>query len=85
MNKKRKTLHKSESKRSAPAPEPNPPRGERKDFVKITVTLAPEQYKLLMDEAARRKMTKEPNPVLSAIVREAVQAYFKGTTLTETA
>jgi hypothetical protein len=55
---------------------PNPPRGERKDFVKVTVTLAPELYKLLADEAARRKMNKEPNPILSAIVREAVQDFM---------
>jgi hypothetical protein len=29
-----------------------------------------------MDEATRRKMAKESDPVISAIIREALQAYF---------
>src|SRR6266446_4244283 len=54
----------------------NPPRGERSGFLKLTITLPPELYKRLADEAAYRKMAKQPNPVISAIVREAVQAYL---------
>lgn len=50
----------------------NKPHGEKADHIKITVTLPPEVYKLIADEAARRKMNKEPNPQLSAIIREAV-------------
>ena len=52
----------------------NKPHGEKSDHIKITVTLPPEVYKLIADEAARRKMNKEANPQLSAIIREAVVA-----------
>lgn len=50
--------------------------GDKGDHIKITVTLPPEVYKLISDEAARRKMNKEPNPQLSAVIREAVVAHF---------
>ena len=56
----------------------NPPHGEKGDFVKVTVTLPPDVYKLIMDEATRRKMSREPNPQLSAVIREAVVAYLSG-------
>jgi len=52
--------------------DPNPPHGEKGDFVKVTVTLPPKVYELIMGEATRRKVAKEPNPQLSAIIREAV-------------
>jgi len=55
----------------------NRPHGEKADHVKITVTLPPEIYKLISDEAARRKMAKEPNPQLSAVIREAIVAQFQ--------
>ncbi len=50
----------------------NKPHGSKGDHVKITVTLPPEVYKLINDEAARRKMVKEPDPSLSAVIRECV-------------
>jgi transcriptional regulator of met regulon len=50
----------------------NPPHGEKGDFVKLTVTLPPEVYELIMKEVTRRKMAKEPNPSISAVIREAV-------------
>jgi transcriptional regulator of met regulon len=52
----------------------NKPHGEKSDYIKITVTLPPEVYKLISDEVARRKMNKLPNPQLSAVIREAVIA-----------
>jgi transcriptional regulator of met regulon len=52
----------------------NKPHGEKSDHVKITVTLPPEIYKLISDEVTRRKMNKEANPQLSAVIREAVVA-----------
>lgn len=52
----------------------NRPHGEKADHVKITVTLPPEIYKLISDEVTRRKMMKEPNPQLSAVIREAIVA-----------
>jgi transcriptional regulator of met regulon len=57
--------------------EANPPHGEKSDFVRTTITLPPSVYELIAKEATRRKMSHEPNPVVSAIVREAVVAYLK--------
>lgn len=55
----------------------NPPHGEKGDFRKITVTLPPSAYNQLIQESARRKMAKEPNQLLSALLREAVVEYLK--------
>ena len=68
---------------TAPAPavapesvEANPPHGRRGEFVKVTVTLPPEVYGLIAQEAMRRKMAKERDPLISAIVREAIVTYL---------
>ena len=53
------------------------PHGEKGDFIKVTATLSPEVYRLLADEMVRRKLAKEPNAQLSAILREAVVQYLK--------
>lgn len=55
----------------------NPAHGSKGDFVKVTVTLPPEVYSLIMQEATRRKVEKLPNPQLSAILREAVVEYLR--------
>jgi transcriptional regulator of met regulon len=60
---------------SVPA-DANAPHGERGDFLKVTATLSPEVYKLVSDEMQRRKLAREPNAQLSAILREAVLAYL---------
>jgi hypothetical protein len=52
------------------------PHGEKGDFIKVTATLSPEVYRLLADEMVRRKLAKEPNAQLSAILREAVVQYL---------
>ena len=57
--------------------EANPPHGARGEFVKVTVTLPPEVYGLIAQEAMRRKMAKERDPLISAIVREAIVAYLE--------
>ena len=57
--------------------DPNPPRGEKGDFRKVSVTLPPESYEKLVQESARRKIAGEPNQLLSALVREAVIEYLK--------
>ena len=57
--------------------EANPPHGLRSAFVKVTVTLPPEVYGLIAQEAMRRKMAKERDPLLSAIIREAIVAYLE--------
>ena len=56
--------------------EPHRPHGEKGDFLKVTATLSPEVYKLVSDEMQRRKLAREPNAQLSAILREAVVAYL---------
>jgi hypothetical protein len=56
--------------------EAHAPHGEKSDFVKVTATLSPEVYRLLADEMVRRKLAKEPNAQLSAILREAVAQYL---------
>ena len=43
----------------------------------MTVTLPPEVYGLIAQEAMRRKMAKERDPLISAIVREAIVAYLE--------
>ncbi len=56
---------------------PDPPRGERGDFRKVTVTLPPGAYEQLIHESARRKIAGEPNQLLSSLLREAVIDYLK--------
>jgi hypothetical protein len=57
--------------------DPNPPRGEKSDFRKLSVTLPPEAYEKLVQESARRKIAGQPNQLLSAVVREAIVEYLK--------
>jgi hypothetical protein len=45
-------------------------------YVKVTVTLPPELYELIMKETTKRKLAKEPNPQVSAVVREALVQFF---------
>ena len=56
----------------ASAVNPNPPHGEKGDFRKVTVTLPPAVYEMLIQESFRRKMAREPNSLLASIVRECV-------------
>jgi hypothetical protein len=44
----------------------------------VTAPLSPEGYRLLADEMMRRKLTKEPNAQLSAILRKAAASYLEG-------
>ncbi len=65
-------------KPSRAALDANPPHGEKGDFLKVTATLSPNVYRLLADEMMRRKLAREPNAQLSAILREAVVSFFEG-------
>jgi hypothetical protein len=56
---------------------PNPPRGEKGDFRKITVTIPPDAYEQLIHESARRKIAGQPNQLLSSLLREAVVGYLE--------
>jgi len=55
---------------------PNPPHGTKGDFRRMTVTLPPAAYELLVHESAKRKIAGRPNHPVSAIVREAVVEYL---------
>ena len=55
----------------------NPPRGEKGDFRKLSVTVPPQAYEQLMRESMRRKIAGEPNQLLSALIREAVIEYLE--------
>ena len=56
--------------------DPNPPRGERAGFIKVTTSLSPEIVELVNKESIRRKVAKETNTDTSAIIREALVAYL---------
>ena len=75
---KKRLSEKPKSGKKGALIEANPAHGEKGDFVKVTVTLPPKVYELIMGEATRRKMAKEKNPQLSAIIREAVVRYLGG-------
>jgi hypothetical protein len=57
-------------------PQAHAPHGERGGFLKLTVTLSPDVYALVADEVKRRKLAREPNAGLSAVLREAVTAFL---------
>jgi hypothetical protein len=63
----------------SPLPEANPPHGQKGEFIRFTCTLNKLVYRRLADEATRRKMEKEPNPIISAIIRDALASYLKMT------
>lgn len=69
---------KSVKRAGANGKELHPPHGEKGGFIKVTATLAPETYKAIMQEVVRRRMEKEKNGNLSAVIREAVAAYLPG-------
>ena len=50
--------------------------GDKGGFIKITATLPPEVYQVIMTEVTRRKMSKERDPNMSAVIREAVIAHL---------
>jgi hypothetical protein len=58
-------------------PHVDPPRGERGESRKVTITLPPKAYEQLVKESARRKIAKEPNHLLSAVIREALHEYLR--------
>lgn len=60
-----------------PPTDRNPPYGEKGAFRKVTLTVPPEVYERLVQESARRKIAREPNQLLSALLREAVYEYLE--------
>jgi hypothetical protein len=56
---------------------PNPPRGEKGTFRKVTLTMPQEYYERLIAESARRKILGERNQLISALLREALDLYLQ--------
>jgi len=56
--------------------DPNPPYGKKSDFRKLTLTVPREFYEKLVKESARRKILREPNQLISAMLREALLEYI---------
>jgi hypothetical protein len=50
--------------------------GPKHDFRKVTVTLPPHIYELVVKECARRKVEGRKNHLISSLVREAVAKYL---------
>jgi len=50
--------------------------GPKHDFRKVTVTLPPQIYELVVKECARRKVQGRRNHLISSLVREAVAKYL---------
>jgi len=86
LNKRISEKGKSGSPKSGKAQiEANPEHGSKGDFVKVSVTLPPQVYEIIMDEQKRRKVEgpkrrragekAEPHGI-SAIIREAVVQYI---------
>ena len=56
---------------------PNPPRGEKSTFRKVTLTMPQQYYEQLIAESARRKILGQPNQLVSALLREALDLYLQ--------
>ena len=58
-------------------PNPNPGRGDKGGFRKITITLPQWAYESLIQESTRRKIAGERNQLMSALFREAISDYLR--------
>ena len=77
-NRKSNISEKRKSGKRTTARALHPPHGEKGEFIKVTATLAPETYEAIMEEVVGRRMRKEKNGNLSAVIREAIAAYLPG-------
>ncbi len=57
--------------------DPNPARGSRGDFEKLTITMPPNMVDALENIRRQRKRTKSGNADLSSIIREAVAFWLQ--------
>ncbi len=57
--------------------DPNPDKGERGDFLRVTVTLPEQMIGELQSLGRRRKRNKKKNTTISALVREFVAEGLK--------
>ncbi len=63
---------------SGPRLDPNPERGERGDYLNITVRIPPEMLTALQALGIERRQQGIPNRTTSALIREAVGALLAG-------
>jgi predicted HicB family RNase H-like nuclease len=56
--------------------DPNPLNGHKGEFRKLTLTVPQEYYEKLVKESARRKISRELNQLISALLREALAEYL---------
>ena len=54
----------------------SPSNGQKGQFRKLTLTVPQEYYEKLVRESARRKISREPNQLISALLREALTDYL---------
>ncbi len=57
--------------------DPNPARGNRGDFEKLTITMPPDMVDALESMRRQRKRAKSGNADLSSIIREAVAFWLQ--------
>lgn len=57
--------------------DPNPARGNRGDFEKLTITMPPDMVDSLESIRRQRKRSKSGNADLSSIIREAVAFWLE--------
>ena len=57
--------------------DPNPARGNRGDFEKLTITMPPDMVDSLENIRRQRKRSKSGNADLSSIIREAVAFWLQ--------
>jgi hypothetical protein len=57
--------------------DPNPDKGERGEFLRVTVTLPEQMLGALQSLGRRRKRNKQKNTTISALVREFVAEGLK--------
>ena len=56
---------------------PNPERGNRGDFERLTITMPPDMVEALELIRRQRKRAKEKNTDLSSLIREAVALWLE--------
>lgn len=67
----------SKSKAERKTIEANAPRGERANFLKLTITMPPEMLASLRDCGMQRKTEGHKDTDTSALIREAVSEWLK--------
>jgi len=65
------SLNKNEKAEKAPAVNGNVPRGERSDFIRVTMTMPLDLWLKLKDVGIKRKANKQKDYDISSLLRES--------------